>query len=220
MSSITRIYVCGAHSTGKTTLINDLKPHLKNIRVEEEIARNIIRKYNWNRDDFLPDRNPGNFEKLNTEILMTHIEIDQENESKGIGRMLFLYSYTLITSICQQNQIHGYCDMQSIVPRWTFTHRNQRRDQVPRRSRTERTLTHSYFCVSEKITWTISSEVYTGIFIIVLQQQQQSSTLTSIDWDFWFLFLVGWLVGWLVSCIEDLRRFSGISAISQLGRRR
>ena len=32
----------------------------------------------------------------------------------------------------------------------------------------------------------------------------------SLDW-------FGWLVGWLVGCIDDLRRFSGISAISRLG---
>ena len=28
---------------------------------------------------------------------------------------------------------------------------------------------------------------------------------------------LGWLVGWLVCCIGDIRRFSGISAISRLG---
>ncbi|CAC5418493.1 unnamed protein product [Mytilus coruscus] len=73
-----RIYLSGAHSTGKTTILNDLKPHL-NLQFEEEIARRVIRKFSWKRDDFLPETQPENFLKLNEEILRRQIQTDEEN---------------------------------------------------------------------------------------------------------------------------------------------
>ncbi|XP_076077633.1 uncharacterized protein LOC143048073 [Mytilus galloprovincialis] len=76
--SMCRIYLSGAHSTGKTTILNDLKPFL-NVQFEEEIARGVIRKFGWKRDDFLPETQPENFLKLNEEILRRQIQTDEEN---------------------------------------------------------------------------------------------------------------------------------------------
>lgn len=74
--SACRIYLSGAHSTGKTTILKDLKDHL-NVRFEEEIARNVIKRLNWNRDEFLPDKCPEKFFRLNEEILRQQILIDE-----------------------------------------------------------------------------------------------------------------------------------------------
>ncbi|XP_071140689.1 uncharacterized protein [Mytilus edulis] len=73
-----RIYLSGAHSTGKTTILSDLKPFL-NVQFEEEIARRVIMKLGWKRDDFLPETQPENFLKLNEEILQRQIQRDEEN---------------------------------------------------------------------------------------------------------------------------------------------
>lgn len=82
---VLRIYICGAHSTGKTTLLNDLKPHLK-INFVEEVARNIIQKHNWKREDFLPDVHPSTFTQLNKEILQAQVNIEFENVESGKGK--------------------------------------------------------------------------------------------------------------------------------------
>ena len=83
-----KVYICGAHSTGKTTLLHDLKPYLKNIKLEEEIARKIIHQHGWNREDFLPDKHPDVFETLNTEILQAQVEIDNRNTELQQGRLV------------------------------------------------------------------------------------------------------------------------------------
>ncbi|XP_061182236.1 uncharacterized protein LOC133190557 [Saccostrea echinata] len=74
-----RIYISGAHSTGKTTIIQDLCPHLPGVRVEMETARRIIEKHGWQRTDFHPQRSPQVFEQLNTEILLANIKIENDN---------------------------------------------------------------------------------------------------------------------------------------------
>ena len=79
-----RIYLSGAHSTGKTTILNDLKSHL-NICFEEEIARKVIRQFMWERDEFMPDTNPKNFLKLNEEILRQQIQIDERYRRASEG---------------------------------------------------------------------------------------------------------------------------------------
>ena len=71
-----RIYICGPHSTGKTTLLNDIVPHLTGIDVISEVARDIIRHHSWTRGQFLPDKHPDVFLQLNKEILQKQIEID------------------------------------------------------------------------------------------------------------------------------------------------
>ncbi|XP_045215469.1 uncharacterized protein LOC123565739 [Mercenaria mercenaria] len=71
-----RIYICGPHSTGKTTLLNDLRPYLGNIKVVEEVARDIIKSHGWARKDFHPEKHPDIFQQLNAEILAAQIETD------------------------------------------------------------------------------------------------------------------------------------------------
>ena len=90
--SISKIYLSGAHSTGKTTLLNDLKPHL-NVHVEEEIARSVIRTYGWTRTDFLPDTNPDNFLKLNKDILKLQVENERKCLDTLKGKTTSNYIY-------------------------------------------------------------------------------------------------------------------------------
>ena len=37
-----RVYLCGAHSTGKTTLLNDLMPALMQVQAYTNVARDIF----------------------------------------------------------------------------------------------------------------------------------------------------------------------------------
>lgn len=87
-----RIYISGAHSTGKTTVIHDLLPYLPGVRVEVETARRIINSHGWRRDDFHPDRSPELFEQLNREILLANIELEKENfvAQRGLGFVVFI----------------------------------------------------------------------------------------------------------------------------------
>lgn len=80
-----RIYICGPHSTGKTTLLNDLKPHLGNIKIVDEVARGIIKKHGWARDDFIPQKHPDVFQQLNEEILAAQIEKERSYSALGQG---------------------------------------------------------------------------------------------------------------------------------------
>ncbi|KAL4220913.1 hypothetical protein ACF0H5_019179 [Mactra antiquata] len=81
--NILRIYICGPHSTGKTTLLNDLRPYLNNIKVAEELARGIIKAHGWSRDDFHPVKHPDIFKQLNEEILDAQVKVDDECTKLG-----------------------------------------------------------------------------------------------------------------------------------------
>lgn len=119
-----RIYISGAHSTGKTTVIHDLLPYLPGVRVEVETARRIINSHGWRRDDFHPDRSPELFEQLNREILLANIELEKENfvAQRGLGCFVFIFfflflffffrtavwEFLLEEFICEINRHWGY----------------------------------------------------------------------------------------------------------------
>lgn len=84
-NDVIRIYICGPHSTGKTTLLNDLKPHLGSIKIVDEVARGIIKKHGWTRDDFIPNKHPDVFQQLNLEILAAQIEVERSYSALGQG---------------------------------------------------------------------------------------------------------------------------------------
>ncbi|KAH3733354.1 hypothetical protein DPMN_039780 [Dreissena polymorpha] len=74
----TRVYICGLHSTGKTTLLNDFRPHVPELHVFHEVARGIIKSHGWCRCDFVPDKHPEVFQQLNVEILEAQIKLERE----------------------------------------------------------------------------------------------------------------------------------------------
>lgn len=80
-----KIFICGPHSTGKTTLLEDFIQHYHDIEVIAEVARGIIQDFGWKREDFLPEDNPENFYKLNEEIIKRQICQDIEYSKNGKG---------------------------------------------------------------------------------------------------------------------------------------
>ena len=81
------VFVCGAHSTGKSTLLEDLSTNETFLLYEKEVARKIIRDLKWKREDFLPSHNPANFEKLQVEIIRAQHTIDRRNTADGKSYM-------------------------------------------------------------------------------------------------------------------------------------
>ncbi|XP_063427271.1 uncharacterized protein LOC134710799 [Mytilus trossulus] len=112
--STCRIYLSGAHSTGKTTILNDLKPFL-NVQFEEEIARGVIRKFGWQREDFLPETQPENFLKLNEEIIRRQIQTEEENSfmskdfiaDRCIDPLIYVHTYIGDEALRKLREIPG-----------------------------------------------------------------------------------------------------------------
>ena len=79
-----RVFICGAQSTGKTTLLNDLisEPG-QDLHKVNEIARNIIAENDWQREDFDPNTRPDTFYDLQVKILRAQSRIDKELCSKN-----------------------------------------------------------------------------------------------------------------------------------------
>ncbi|CAM1306704.1 Uncharacterised protein g4438 [Pycnogonum litorale] len=95
------IFLCGAHSTGKTTLINKLKRELPNIKSEAEYARNVIKRMGLNRDSFDWKKHPEVFEKVQLEILNEQSQMyrrhEKDNEDyiadRGIDPLVYARYY-------------------------------------------------------------------------------------------------------------------------------
>lgn len=77
-----RVFICGAHSTGKTTLVNEVGKEL-NLHVEAEVARNVITDLNLRREDFDPNSNPEKFEQLQEKILEAQSVVEKRNSRTG-----------------------------------------------------------------------------------------------------------------------------------------
>ena len=63
-----RVFICGAHSVGKTTLVDEVGKELPNIHKQAEVARKVIKDLNLRREDFDPRINPAKFEELQIKI--------------------------------------------------------------------------------------------------------------------------------------------------------
>lgn len=81
-SAMLRVFVCGAHSVGKTTLVNGVGREL-DLHVEAEVARKVIRDLNLRREDFDPKINPSKFEELQERILEAQCKVEQSNSRSG-----------------------------------------------------------------------------------------------------------------------------------------
>ena len=77
-----RVFVCGAHSVGKTTLVNAVGKEL-NLHVEAEVARKVIKDLNLQREDFDPKFNPSKFEELQEKILEAQCKVEERNSRNG-----------------------------------------------------------------------------------------------------------------------------------------
>lgn len=81
-STMLRVFVCGAHSVGKTTLVNNVGKEL-NLHVQAEVARNVINDLNLRREDFDPKINPTKFEELQERILEAQCKVEECNSRNG-----------------------------------------------------------------------------------------------------------------------------------------
>ena len=74
-----RVFICGAHSTGKTTLLDRLLSELdQNLVAVDEVARKIIAEQGWQRKDFDPKIHPDTFYELQLKILQEQLRKDKE----------------------------------------------------------------------------------------------------------------------------------------------
>ncbi|XP_071941216.1 uncharacterized protein [Antedon mediterranea] len=78
---LVRVYLCGAHSTGKTTLLGDVCKELPDIKKESEIARQVLDGMSpEDRRTAIDYRNqPEKFEQLQRLILESQCEVDRKN---------------------------------------------------------------------------------------------------------------------------------------------
>ncbi|XP_028403013.1 uncharacterized protein LOC114525785 [Dendronephthya gigantea] len=74
-----RVFICGAHSSGKTTLLQSLlvEPG-HDFHVVNEIARKILAKNRWQAEDFNPKINPATFYEFQLQILRAQWHSDVE----------------------------------------------------------------------------------------------------------------------------------------------
>ena len=77
-----RVFICGAHSVGKTTLVDEVGKEV-NLHVEAEVARKVIKDLNLRREDFDPKINPAKFEELQEKILEAQCEVERRNLCNG-----------------------------------------------------------------------------------------------------------------------------------------
>lgn len=77
-----RVFICGAHSTGKTTLVNEVGKEL-DLHVEAEVARKVIKDLNLRLEDFDPKVKPRKFEELQEKILEAQCEVEGRNARSG-----------------------------------------------------------------------------------------------------------------------------------------
>lgn len=83
-AAMLRVFICGAQSTGKTTLLKDLISESgQDLHTVNEIARNIIAENGWQREDFNPRTRPDTFYDLQVKILRAQLRIDEELCSKN-----------------------------------------------------------------------------------------------------------------------------------------
>ena len=79
-----RVFFCGAHSTGKTTLLNDVCK-IVDIHPVAEVARQVIRE-KFTKDDLDWRNHPQRFEKVQLEILRKQSEVEELKHAQGQGR--------------------------------------------------------------------------------------------------------------------------------------
>ncbi|XP_071943068.1 uncharacterized protein [Antedon mediterranea] len=78
---LVRVYLCGAHSTGKTTLLGDVCKELPEIKKEAEIARQVLEGMSLeDRRTAIDFRNqPEKCEKFLRLVLESQCEVDRKN---------------------------------------------------------------------------------------------------------------------------------------------
>ncbi|XP_062511029.1 uncharacterized protein LOC134186944 [Corticium candelabrum] len=84
------VFLCGAHSVGKTTLLASLaqEQRFKGYKREQELARGIIKQQKLKRDDFDHQKHPDAFERLQLDILQKQNEVEERNTKEGVPYLM------------------------------------------------------------------------------------------------------------------------------------
>ena len=93
------VYLCGGHSTGKTTL-QETVARATSLTPVAEVARTVIARLGVSREEFHPKNHPGVFENLQVEIVMEHARLESANLSQGIGETTDNLHYPIYMYIC------------------------------------------------------------------------------------------------------------------------
>ncbi|XP_071941213.1 uncharacterized protein [Antedon mediterranea] len=81
---ILRVFLCGAHSTGKTTLLEDVvKAMPVGLHYEEEIARRLIRELDLSIEERDPYTKPDVFEEFQRMVFKGQCEMERNNEDSN-----------------------------------------------------------------------------------------------------------------------------------------
>jgi nicotinamide riboside kinase len=79
-----RIFFCGAHSVGKTTLAKEIVKDT-DIHIQTEIARKIIREMGMKREDFEPKSQPTRFLELQRRIIRAQAGEERHKDEQGLS---------------------------------------------------------------------------------------------------------------------------------------
>ena len=97
-----RVFICGAHSTGKTTVLNRLLSEPGNdLHGETEVARRVIKDLGWHRDDFDPTKHPERFFDLQMKIIQAQCQVNRKNNDlkrsyisdRGVDPLIYCKMY-------------------------------------------------------------------------------------------------------------------------------
>lgn len=79
-----RVFICGAQSTGKTTLLHDVGAQCGgDFHCESEVARNLIKSLGINPRSISPTKRPAEFETLQYEIVAAQCQVERRNAILG-----------------------------------------------------------------------------------------------------------------------------------------
>lgn len=75
-----RIFLCGAHSTGKTTLLREVQKEIPSLQSLSEVARELMTKMNINRDDLeIPEKRV----QFQRKLIRLQCKKEEELDQKG-----------------------------------------------------------------------------------------------------------------------------------------
>ena len=87
-----RVFLCGVHSVGKTTLLRQLSLMLDTesflppgmpVRYESEVARSVLVEMGLQKRDLNPQTRPDTFEELQNQILLKQRAVEERNNRSG-----------------------------------------------------------------------------------------------------------------------------------------
>lgn len=90
--AITRVILTGAHSTGKSTLLEDVAQLFPKLKKEKEVARQYIKHNNIDLNIFKePRMHEDAFYDVNLEILKRQLLLDILNSEAKQGIIVYYY---------------------------------------------------------------------------------------------------------------------------------